>query len=60
MAVAHSQLCVCWELLKNGQAYQDLGPQYFEKLNEDRTKRDPIHRLEKFGYTVTLQKQEAA
>jgi transposase len=60
MAVAHSQVCICWELLKKGQAYQDLGPQYFEKLNEDRTKRHLVHRLEKLGYTVTLQKQEAA
>jgi transposase len=60
IAVAHSQLCVCWELLKNGQAYRDLGPQHFEKLNEDRVKRHLVHRLEKLGYTVTLQKQEAA
>jgi len=60
MAVAHSQLCVCWELLKNGQAYQDLGPDFFEKLNEDRVKRHLVHRLEKLGYTVKLEKKEAA
>jgi transposase len=60
MAVAHSQLCICWELLKNGQAYQDLGRDYFEKLNEDRVKRHLVNRLEKLGYTVTLQKKEAA
>ena len=60
MAVAHSQVCVCWELLKNGQAYQDLGRDYFEKLNEDRVKRQLVHRLEKLGYTVTLQKKDAA
>jgi transposase len=60
MAVAHSQLCICWELLKNGQAYQDLGRDYFEKLNEDRVKRNLVNRLEKLGYTVTLQKNEAA
>jgi hypothetical protein len=57
MAVAHSQLCVCWELLKNGQAYQDLGPNYFEKLNEDRVKRHLVHRLEKLGYTACFRRR---
>ena len=60
MAVAHSQLCVFWQLLTHGQAYQDLGADYFEKLNEDRTKRRLVHRLEKLGYTVTLEKMDAA
>jgi len=60
MAVAHSQLCICWVLLKSGEAYRDLGPQYFEKLNEDRVKRNLVNRLEKLGYTVTLQKKDAA
>lgn len=60
MAVAHSQLCICWELLRTGQAYQDLGRDYFEKLNEDRVKRQLIHRLEKLGYAVTIEKKDAA
>jgi transposase len=60
MAVAHSQLCICWELLKHGQAYQDLGRDYFDKLNADRLKRNLVHRLEKLGYAVTLEKKDAA
>ena len=60
MAVAHTQLCVCWELLLNGQCYEDLGRDYFDRLDEDRTKRHLIGRLEKLGYQVTLQKNEAA
>jgi transposase len=60
MAVAHAQLCVCWELLKHGQAYEDLGRDYFERMDEDRTKRNLVKRLEKLGYHVTLQKNEAA
>ena len=60
MAVAHAQLCVCWELLKHGQCYQDLGGNYFERLNEDRIKRQLVHRLEKLGYAVTLTKPAAA
>jgi transposase len=60
MAVAHSLLCVCYELLKMGQPYQDLGRDYFEKLNEDRVKRQLIHRLEKLGYAVTIEKKDVA
>lgn len=60
MAVAHAQLCICWELLKQGQCYEDLGPDYFDRLNEDRVKRHLIHRLEKLGYQVTLQRNDAA
>ena len=60
MAVAHSQLCVCWELLKHGQAYKELGHDYFDRTNEDRVKRQLVKRLEKLGYTVTLDKKIAA
>jgi len=60
MAVAHSQLCICWQLLKHGQAYQDLGRDSFEKRNEDHVKRHLLDRLEKLGYKVTLEKKDAA
>jgi transposase len=60
MAVAHTQLCVCYELLKHGQCYQDLGRDYFDHLNEDRLKRQMVKRLEKLGYAVTLAKKDAA
>jgi transposase len=60
MAVAHSQLCICFQLLKNGECYRDLGRDYFERTDEDRTKRQLVRRLEKLGYRVTLDKKEAA
>jgi transposase len=60
MAVAHTQLCICWELLKHGQSYQDLGGDYFDTLNEDRVKRQMVKRLEKLGYEVKLEKKNAA
>lgn len=60
MAVAHSQLCICWELLKHGQTYRDLGRDYFERADEDRVRRQLVKRLEKLGYTVTLDKKVAA
>jgi transposase len=60
MAVAHSQLCICWELLTHGQCYQDPGRDYFDRTNEDRVKRQLVKRLEKLGYAVTLDKKNAA
>ena len=60
MAVAHSILCICWELLSNGEAYQDLGRNYFDTLNEDHMKQRLVKRLERLGYAVTLEKKDAA
>jgi transposase len=59
MAVAHAQLCICWELLRQGQCYQDMGRDYFDRINEDRVKRQLVKRLEKLGYAVTLKKDAA-
>jgi transposase len=60
MAVAHTQLCICWELLKHGQCYQDLGRDYFDHLNEDRVKRQMVKRLEKLGYEVKMEKKDVS
>jgi transposase len=60
MAVAHSILCICWELLKHGQTYQDLGRNYFERTDEERIKRYMVNRLKKMGYEVQLSKKDAA
>lgn len=60
MAVAHTQLCVCWELLKQGQSYNDLGSTYFDNLNQDRVKRQLVKRLQSLGYDVQLEKKNVA
>ena len=60
MAVAHSMLCIIWELLRHGQTYQDLGRDYFDRSNEDRIKRQLVKRLEKLGFEVKLEKKDAA
>jgi transposase len=60
MAVAHSQLCICWHLLKNGEQYKDLGADYFDRTDEDRTRRNLVRRLEKLGYEVRVEKKPAA
>jgi transposase len=60
MAVAHTQLGICYHLLKHGQCYQDLGRDYFEHLDEDRLKGQLVRRLQKLGYQVDLHKNHAA
>lgn len=52
IAVAHSQLKVIYHLLSSDQSYQDLGPDYFLKLNADRAARYHRKVLESMGYTV--------
>jgi hypothetical protein len=59
MAVAHSQLCVAYELLKGKRAYQDLGVDYFDRRNEEGLKRYLLRRLDRLGYEVTLKTKAA-
>jgi transposase len=60
MAVAHSLLSVCWRLLSRGEAFEDLGADYFDKLDQDRAKRQLVKRLEGLGFNVVLEKKDAA
>jgi transposase len=52
IAVAHAQLKVIYHLLSSEQSYQDLGADYFLKLNADRAARYHRKVLESLGYTV--------
>jgi transposase len=55
LAVAHSLLAVAYTLLKTGRRYQDLGADYFIKLDEKKYKRHYLRGLRKLGYKVTLE-----
>lgn len=59
LAVAHSQLCVAYQLLKDNQPYQDLGLDYFQQQNHDGLKRKLLSGLKRLGYKVTLESQAA-
>jgi hypothetical protein len=58
MAVAHSLLVIFYHLLKNPVAYQDLGADYFDRLNPQRLQRNLVKRLEALGYEVSLSRRE--
>lgn len=60
VAVAHSLLVVIYEILLTGSTYQDLGADYFDKLDSARIVRAHVRRLERLGFTVTLLPREEA
>lgn len=55
VAVAHSILIIAYHLIKNGQTYQDLGFDYFDRRNSATTARRMVHKLEQLGYKVNLE-----
>ena len=59
LAVAHSLLTVIWHMLKYGTAYRELGADYFDRIEPQRLERQAVSRLERLGFTVTLQKKTA-
>jgi transposase len=59
VAVAHSVLVIAYHVLKEQQPYQDLGTDYFDRLDHDRLQRHHVHRLEALGYEVALKPKAA-
>ena len=60
IAVAHSLLVVAYVLLKKGCAYQDLGRDYFERVNRNGITRYHVKKLQRLGFLVTLEQQQPA
>ena len=54
VAVGHSILVSAYHMLRDPQDYRELGVDYFEKRDVDRTKRYLVRRLEALGHRVTL------
>ncbi len=54
VAVAHSVLVIAYHVLKTGQPYRDLGPDYFNRLDTERIQRHHINRLKALGFEVEL------
>ena len=54
IAVAASILTAVYHMLKDGKAYQDLGPNHFQRRNKDQQKHLLIKRLADLGYAAAL------
>jgi transposase len=56
VAVAHTILVIIYHLLKNPEAtYQDLGPEYLDRLRSKQLTKHLVRRLEQLGHKVRLE-----
>jgi transposase len=55
MAVGHTLLTIIYHVLKAGTIYRELGADYLDRLDERRTTRSLVNRLEQLGHRVTLE-----
>jgi transposase len=60
IAVAHAILVIVYHMLKDGTVYQDIGADYFDRLDREAIMKRSIRRLESLGYHVTLQEPAVA
>lgn len=60
VAVAHTILVTVYHMLKDGTCYQDLGADYFQNRNRERTARHAVATLKRLGYQVTIEDAEPA
>ena len=60
IAVAHTMLGMCYQVLKKGQSYQELGADYLDKLGPEQRTKQLVRQLENLGHKVTLEPQVAA
>ena len=59
IAVAHTILRIIYHMLREGIHFRDLGPAYFDRLNPERIKHYLVSRLERLGFKVMLEPQQA-
>ena len=59
VAVAHKILVAIYHMLSHHVCYNELGDLYLDKLNRHTLTRNLVHRLERLGYTVTLEQKAA-
>jgi hypothetical protein len=53
--VAHSILIIVYHLIQRGSVYQALGANYYDKRKAAAVQSQLVKRLERLGFTVTLQ-----
>ena len=58
MAVAHKILVFAYQMLKTKTVYQDLGGDYFDRINPDRVAKKLVQRLESLGFQVQVSKAD--
>jgi transposase len=59
VAVAHKILVAIYHMLSHQVSYNELGDAYLDKRNKHQLTRNLVHRLERLGYSVTLEQKAA-
>lgn len=54
VAIEHNILTAVWHMLRNGEAYEELGPEYYTQHDPQRTRNRAIRDLESLGYEVVI------
>jgi len=54
VAVGHQILEIAFYVMRDGVTYQELGADYFDRRDKERTTRRHVRQLEALGYKVTL------
>ena len=54
VAVEHSILVAVWHMLRNGEAYEELGTDFYTRRDPQRTRARAIRDLEALGYQVEI------
>jgi transposase len=54
VAIQHSILIAIWHMGTTGELYEELGGDYYTRLNPERARTRAIRQLEAMGYHVTL------
>ena len=55
MAVGHQILEIAYYVMRDGITYRELGADYFQRRDRDRSARRHVKQLEALGYVVTVQ-----
>ena len=54
VAVAHSMLIAIYHVLSTGEAYKDLGGNYYNQFNKERKANSMVKKLKELGFDVTI------
>jgi transposase len=60
VAVARTLLEICYYMIRDGSAYEDLGADYFTKQNREAIVKRSVRKIEALGFKVTIEDAAAA
>ena len=55
VAVARTLLEICYYMIRDGTAFEDLGADHFTKINREAVAKRSLKKLEELGYKVTVE-----